>query len=60
MIAVGVATEEIIRAARDLLPDPGRSTTSIGKFLGLSLGTFADPDRVEARVRHERRDPLFG
>jgi len=33
-----VATEEIIRAARDLLPDPGRSITSIAKLLGVSPG----------------------
>ncbi|MFD8362540.1 recombinase family protein [Streptomyces hygroscopicus] len=32
-----VATEEIIRAARDLLPDPGRSITSIAKLLGVAL-----------------------
>ncbi|MET9080020.1 recombinase family protein [Streptomyces sp. NPDC004232] len=35
-----VATEEIIRAARDLLPDPGRSITSITKLLGVSPGTL--------------------
>lgn len=35
-----VATEEIIRAARDLLPDPGRSITSIAKLLGVSPGTL--------------------
>lgn len=35
-----VATEEIIRAARDLLPDPGRSITSIPKLLGVSPGTL--------------------
>ncbi|MFD8790858.1 hypothetical protein [Streptomyces vinaceus] len=34
-----VATEEVIRAARDLLPDPGRSITSIAKLLGVSPGT---------------------
>ncbi|MFH8419346.1 hypothetical protein [Streptomyces collinus] len=35
-----VATEEVIRAARDLLPDPGRSITSIAKLLGVSPGTL--------------------
>ncbi|WP_406199614.1 TetR/AcrR family transcriptional regulator [Streptomyces sp. NBC_01017] len=35
-----IATEEIIRAACDLLPDPGRSTTSIAKLLGDSPGTL--------------------
>ncbi|MFD5024302.1 hypothetical protein [Streptomyces sp. NPDC058373] len=38
-----VATEEIIRAARDLLPDPGRSITSITSIpgpLGVSPGSL--------------------
>ncbi|MFC5958241.1 hypothetical protein ACFP51_28430 [Streptomyces pratens] len=35
-----VATEEVIRAARDLLPAPGRSITSIAKLLGVSPGTL--------------------
>ncbi|MBA9043272.1 MULTISPECIES: recombinase family protein [Streptomyces] len=35
-----VATEEVVRAARDLLPDPGRSITSIAKLLGASPGTL--------------------
>ncbi|MFH9439227.1 recombinase family protein [Streptomyces rochei] len=35
-----VATEEIIKAARDLLPDPGRSITSIAKLLNVSPGTL--------------------
>ncbi|MEU0004444.1 hypothetical protein ABZ079_09110 [Streptomyces sp. NPDC006314] len=30
------ATEEVIRAARDPLPDPGRSITSIARVLGVS------------------------
>ncbi|MFC5143506.1 recombinase family protein [Streptomyces aureoversilis] len=38
-----VATEEVIRAARDLLPDPGRSITSIAKLLGVSPGTLYNP-----------------
>ncbi|MEE4593654.1 recombinase family protein [Streptomyces sp. DSM 41524] len=47
-----VATEEIIRAARDLLPDPGRSITSIAKLLGVSPGTLYNhiPDLRELRV----------
>ncbi|MFB7311876.1 hypothetical protein [Streptomyces sp. NPDC056192] len=32
------ATQEVIRAARDLQPDPGRSITSIAKLLGVSPG----------------------
>src|SRR5436190_1794888 len=35
-----VATEEVIKAARDLLPDPGRSITSIAKLLNVSPGTL--------------------
>ncbi|MER6358864.1 recombinase family protein [Streptomyces sp. NPDC001634] len=34
-----VATGEVIRAARDLLPDPGRSITSIAQLLSVSPGT---------------------
>ncbi|MEV6654046.1 recombinase family protein [Streptomyces sp. NPDC051219] len=47
-----VATEEIIRAARDLLPDPGRSITSIAKLLGISPGTLYNhiPDLRELRA----------
>ncbi|GAA0452095.1 hypothetical protein GCM10010361_15210 [Streptomyces olivaceiscleroticus] len=35
-----IATEEVIRTARDLLPDPGRSITSTAKLLGVSPGTL--------------------
>ncbi|MFI6209205.1 recombinase family protein [Streptomyces sp. NPDC051041] len=47
-----VATEEVIRAARDLLPDPGRSITSIAKLLGVSPGTLYNhiPDLRELRT----------
>ncbi|CAM5298263.1 resolvase [Streptomyces spiroverticillatus] len=47
-----VATEEVIRAARDLLPDPGRSITSIAKLLGVSPGTLYNhiPDLRELRL----------
>ncbi|MFF9819571.1 recombinase family protein [Streptomyces sp. NPDC014006] len=34
-----VATPEIIRAARDMLPNPENSITSIAKILGVSPGT---------------------
>ncbi|MFE9331804.1 recombinase family protein [Streptomyces sp. NPDC006925] len=46
-----VATEDVIRAARDLLPDPGRSITSIAKLLGVSPGTLYNhiPDLRELR-----------
>ncbi|MFD7700884.1 recombinase family protein [Streptomyces caelestis] len=47
-----VATAEVIRAARDLLPDPGRSITSIAKLLGVSPGTLYNhiPDLRELRA----------
>ncbi|MEU7061198.1 recombinase family protein [Streptomyces sp. NPDC046197] len=47
-----VATEGIIKAARDLLPDPGRSITSITKLLGVSPGTLYHhiPDLRELRA----------
>lgn len=47
-----VATEEIIRAARDLLPDPGRSITS--KLLGVSPGPL-QPHPRPARTTRLRR-----
>ncbi|MFE3018966.1 recombinase family protein [Streptomyces sp. NPDC059256] len=47
-----VATEEVIRAARNLLPDPGRSITSIAKLLNISPGTLYNhiPDLRELRT----------
>ncbi|MEV0666225.1 recombinase family protein [Actinomadura luteofluorescens] len=47
-----VATEEVIRAARDLLPDSGRFITSIAKLLGVSPGTLYNhiPDLKELRT----------
>ncbi|MFJ8628642.1 recombinase family protein [Kitasatospora sp. NPDC093550] len=47
-----VATEEVSRAARDLLPDPGRSITPIAKLLGVSPGTLYNhiPDLRELRA----------
>ncbi|MFD8813779.1 recombinase family protein [Streptomyces sp. NPDC059627] len=47
-----VATEEIIKAARDLLPDPGRSITSIAKLLGVSPDTLYNhiPDLHDLRA----------
>ncbi|MFE7332342.1 hypothetical protein ACFU8W_47340 [Streptomyces sp. NPDC057565] len=44
-----MATEEVIRAACDLLPDPGRSVTSIAGLLGVSPGTLCNhiPDLKE-------------
>lgn len=47
-----LGSEEVIRAARDLLPDPGRSITSIAKLLGVSPGTLYNhiPDLRELRA----------
>ncbi|MDP4505105.1 hypothetical protein Q9G87_24265 [Nonomuraea sp. G32] len=47
-----VATPDLIRAARDLLPDPGRSVTSIAKLLGVSVGTLYNhiPDLQQLRA----------
>ncbi|MFE9606771.1 recombinase family protein [Streptomyces hokutonensis] len=47
-----VATKEVIRAARDLLPDPGRSINSIAKLLDVSPGTLYNhiPDLRELRA----------
>jgi DNA invertase Pin-like site-specific DNA recombinase len=46
-----VMTPDIISAARDLLPDPDRSITSIAKLLGVSPGTLYNhiPDIRELR-----------
>ena len=48
----GSATEEIIRTARDLLREPGRSITSIAKLLDVSPGTLYNhiPDLRELRA----------
>lgn len=47
-----VATPEIIRAARDLLPNPEYSITTIAKLLGVSPGTLYNhiPDLQELRT----------
>ncbi|MFF5161492.1 recombinase family protein [Streptomyces sp. NPDC000348] len=47
-----VATPEIIRAARDLLPNSENSITSIAKLLGVSPGTLYNyiPDLQELRA----------
>ncbi len=46
-----VVTPEIIRAARDMLPNPENSITSIAKILGVSPGTLYNhiPDLNELR-----------
>lgn len=47
-----VATPEIIRAARDMLPNPEASITSIAKLLGVSPGTLYNhiPDLKHLRA----------
>ncbi|MEV6863346.1 recombinase family protein [Streptosporangium subroseum] len=47
-----VITPEILRAARDLLPNPEHSVTSIAKLLGVSAGTLYNhiPDLRELRT----------
>lgn len=47
-----VVTPEIIRAARDMLPNPENSITSIAKILGVSPGTLYNhiPDLHELRA----------
>jgi AcrR family transcriptional regulator len=47
-----VATEELIRAARDMLPNPANSITTIAKLLGVSPGTLYNhiPDLKELRA----------
>ncbi|MGH3197002.1 MAG: recombinase family protein [Streptosporangiaceae bacterium] len=54
-----VVTPEIIRAARDMLPNPDASVTAIARLLGVSPGTLYNhiPDlrelRVSGRLRHQ-------
>jgi TnpA family transposase len=47
-----VATEELIRAARDMLPNPENSITTIAKLLGVSPGTLYNhiPDLRQLRA----------
>ncbi|MGR6918823.1 recombinase family protein [[Actinomadura] parvosata] len=47
-----VVTPELLKAARDLLPDPERSVTSIAKLLSVSVGTLYNhiPDLQELRA----------
>jgi DNA invertase Pin-like site-specific DNA recombinase len=54
-----VITPEIIRAARDMLPNPDASVTAIARLLGVSPGTLYNhiPDlrelRAAGRARHQ-------
>ncbi|MGW1054922.1 recombinase family protein [Streptomyces sp. NPDC002521] len=49
-----VATEKVVRAARDLLPDSGRSITSITNLLGVSPGT---PTTTSPTCANYAREP---
>ena len=55
-----VATPEIIAAARDLLPNPAHSITSIASLLGVSPGTLYNhiPDLRELRQARAARAVL--
>ncbi|HYZ37494.1 MAG TPA: hypothetical protein VE673_12350 [Pseudonocardiaceae bacterium] len=46
---------EIIRAARDMLPNPDASITSIARLLGVSPGTFYNhiPDLRQLRASRQ-------
>ncbi|MEU7889853.1 recombinase family protein [Microbispora bryophytorum] len=50
-----VVSPDLIRAARDLLPNPEHSITSIAKLLGVSPGTLYNhiPDLRELRASHQ-------
>lgn len=47
-----VVNPDIIRAARDMLPNPANSITTIAKLLGVSPGTLYNhiPDLKELRA----------
>src|SRR3954471_3958568 len=55
-----VITPEIIRAARDMLPNPDASVTAIAKLLGVSPGTLYNhiPDLRELRAAGRARIQL--
>ena len=55
-----VITPEILRAARDMLPNPDASVTAIAKLLGVSPGTLYNhiPDLRELRAAGRARTQL--
>jgi DNA invertase Pin-like site-specific DNA recombinase len=55
-----VVTPEIIRAARDMLPNPDASVTAIARLLGVSPGTLYNhiPDLCELRAAGRARHQL--
>ena len=54
-----VVTPEILRAARDMLPNPDNSIESIAKILGVSPGTLYNhvPDLRELRTSRHTTEP---
>jgi DNA invertase Pin-like site-specific DNA recombinase len=52
-----VVTPEIIRAARDMLPNPDASITAIARLLGVSVGTLYNhiPDLHQLRASRTRQ-----
>ncbi|MBB5082289.1 DNA invertase Pin-like site-specific DNA recombinase [Nonomuraea endophytica] len=54
-----VVDAELLKAARDLLPDQGPSVTSIAKLLGVSVGPLYNhiPDLQENSARHRKDLP---
>ena len=55
-----VITPDILRAARDMLPNPDASVTAIAKLLGVSPGTLYNhiPDLRELRAAGRARTAL--
>jgi DNA invertase Pin-like site-specific DNA recombinase len=55
-----VVTPELLRAARDMLPNPEASITAIAKLLGVSPGTLYNhiPDLRELRASRTRQVEL--
>jgi transposase-like protein len=55
-----MVTPEIIRAARDMLPNPDASVTSIARLLGVSPGTLDNhvPDLRELQASGRLQAPV--
>ncbi|MFC8236191.1 recombinase family protein [Streptomyces sp. NPDC057284] len=49
-----VVNEDLIRAARDMLPDPANSFTAIAKILGVSVGTLFNQISELNELRNSR------
>ncbi len=55
-----VITPEILRAARDMLPNPDASVTTIAKLLGVSPGTLHAPAALRQRAGGRRASASTG